>query len=109
MEVRYLAKKGITAMDKSAAEFIKEKLIKVPVQPSREEKLLADIRNVCRNLDAAYARFEYESDDDLVESAIFEIESLKAKYRHLIKLAKDEKLENPAFYSVFSAERRELG
>lgn len=45
-------------------------------------------------MDAAYLRFEYGEDDDSVEAAIYEIESLKRRYHRLLKLAKQEGLES---------------
>ena len=51
--------------------------------------LIADIREISQNLDNAYKRFEFESDSDLIEASIYEIESLKARYRHLLQKVKN--------------------
>lgn len=53
-----------------------------------DERLLEDIRVICRMIDDAYARFQMQQDDDLVEASIYEIEALKARYRYLLRLAK---------------------
>ncbi len=59
---------------------------------SSDEKLLQDIRRVCRMIDDAYTRFQMQADDDLVEASIYEIEALKARYRYLIRLAKNKNI-----------------
>lgn len=58
-----------------------------------EQKLLNEIREVCRKIETAYENFGYEQDDDLVESTIYEIESLKARYRYLLRLAKTQNVK----------------
>ncbi len=59
---------------------------------SSEQKILQDIRRVCRMIDDAYARFQMQADDDLVEASIYELEALKARYRYLIRLAKSQNI-----------------
>ena len=49
-----------------------------------------DIAFIKKQLEIAKNRFENESDSDLVDSCIFEINSLQAKYRYLLKLAKQK-------------------
>ena len=39
------------------------------------------IREVCRQLENVQARFEMENDSDLIEACIYEMESLRARYR----------------------------
>ena len=70
------------------------KLKKADEAPTREEQLLVDIRALKKEMDAAYLRFEYGEDDDAVEAAIYELESLKRRYHRLLKLAKQEGLES---------------
>lgn len=55
-----------------------------------DQKLLKDIRGICRMIDDAYARFQMQADDDLVEASIYEIEALKSRYRYLLRLAKNK-------------------
>lgn len=61
-----------------------------------EQKLLNEIREVCRKIEAAYENFSYEQDDDLVEATIYEIEALKARYRYLLRLAKNQNITSEA-------------
>jgi len=74
-------------------------------EKTSEEKLLDDIRAVCRQMDAARARFEMEQDEDLVEASIYELESLKARYRYLIKRAKREKLSDAPIAPVYDGRK----
>ncbi len=50
------------------------------------------IRDVCHQLDVAQMRFSMESDPDLIEDCIFEMESLRARYRYLLRMAREEGL-----------------
>jgi|GEM_PF-2009871 len=68
---------------------VQEELTKQDSMDS-DQRLLQDIRRVCRMIDDAYARFQMQADDDLVEASIYEIEALKARYRYLLRLAKNK-------------------
>lgn len=68
---------------------LKKAIIKTEEQP---HEILTSIREVCRQLDHVNARFEMESDSDLIEACIFEMESLRARYRYLLRIAKDLEL-----------------
>ena len=48
------------------------------------------IREVCQQLDLVQARFSMESDPDLIEGCIFEMESLRARYRYLLRTAREQ-------------------
>lgn len=65
-----------------------KKMIMRTEEPPNE--LLCAIRDVCRQLDNARLRFEMESDSDLIESAIYEMEALRARYRYLLRRAREE-------------------
>lgn len=85
----------------SAKIFYYEKIRK-PVLP-RQDSILLQIRDTSQRLQSAYSRFENESNEDLLDSIIYEIQSLKALYRYLIKLAKEKGIEC-AEISVFNQE-----
>ena len=53
-----------------------------------QHPLIEAIREVCAEMDAAQSRFEVETDPDLIESAIFELQSLRARYRYLLRTAR---------------------
>ncbi len=86
---------------KSAKIFYYERIRK-PVQ-SEKNGLLLQIRDTSARLESAYSRFENECNEDLLDSIIYEIQSLKALYRYLIKQAKENGLEC-AEISVFGRE-----
>ena len=66
---------------------LKKMIIKTEEQP---HEVLCAIREVCRQLDNARLRFEMESDSDLIESTIYEMEALRARYRYLLRRAREE-------------------
>ncbi|MDD6219367.1 MAG: DUF2508 family protein [Clostridia bacterium] len=96
-------------MDIDLKYFLAGKLKRNDEGPTREEKLLEDIRTLKREMDAAYMRFEYCDDEDLVEAAIFELESLKRRYHRLIKIAKEENIESSDITVCYEPERRYFG
>lgn len=64
-----------------------------PTQPS----LLEEIRSTLSRLNAARLWFDSESDPDLIEACVYQIESLEASYRYLLKQAKQAGLTNDVF------------
>ena len=76
----------------SAKIFYYEK-IKKPVLQSESNEIVRQIRETATKLNSAYSRFEYECNEDLLESVIYEIQSLKALYRYLIKTARESGIE----------------
>ena len=60
----------------------------INAQISNKDKLLQEIKIIKAQLQNASTHFELESDSDLIESTIYEIEALKARYRYLVKSAK---------------------
>ena len=66
---------------------ISQKMLRDEVAP---HPIILSIRQVCASIDMAQSRFEQESDPDLIEAAIYEIQSLRATYRYLLKTAKNE-------------------
>ena len=51
-------------------------------------RLIQDIREVRQQLEAAHAFFALETDEDLLDAAIYQREALQARYRYLLRLAK---------------------
>ena len=68
-------------------DFIRQKLLREEEAP---HPLIDAIRDVCARIDAAQSRFEQEVDPDLIEAAIYELQSLRAKYRYLLRTARAE-------------------
>lgn len=87
----------------SKAKIFYYERIRKPQPMTGKSLLLRQIRETSDRLNAAHNRFENESDEDLLDSVIYEIQSLKALYRYLIKLAKEKGIEC-AEISVFNQE-----
>lgn len=86
----------------NSAKIFYYEMIRKPVKPV-QDSILLQIKETSQRLENAYSRFENESNEDLLDSIIYEIQSLKALYRYLIKLAKEKGIEC-AGVSVFSGE-----
>ncbi len=60
----------------------------------REEQpphpLIEAIRDVCARIDLVENRFSMETDTDLIEGCIYELESLRAQYRYLLRSAREQ-------------------
>ena len=54
-----------------------------------EHPLLASIREVCDRIQVLENRFALQSDQDLIEACIYEMEALRAQYRFLLRQAKE--------------------
>lgn len=72
-----------------AAKVFYYKMIRKPVK-TPDDALIEKIRDTYTRLLSAYSRFEAETNEDLLDSVIYEIQSLKALYRYLIKKAQAE-------------------
>lgn len=64
--------------------------------PPENSDLVQAIRDVCTQLTLAENRFTMESDNDLIEAAIYETVALHARYRYLLRLAKEQGVSVPA-------------
>ena len=62
-------------------------------QPTAQENIIAQLRDVRHQLAATQSYFALESDEDLVEAAIFQKESLERRERHLIRQARKLQME----------------
>ena len=56
---------------------------------NEQHKLIQDIREVRRQLEGTHAFFALESDEDLLDAAIYQREALQARYRYLLRLARE--------------------
>ena len=86
----------------NSAKIFYYEFIRKPEKPA-QDAILLQIRDTSQRLESAYSRFENESNEDLLDSIIYEIQSLKALYRYLLKLAREKGIEC-AGVSVFSGE-----
>lgn len=67
-------------------------IIRKKAVEEENESLIYEIHSISQALERAYERFELQSDSNLVEATIFEIEALKARYRYMLALAKEQNL-----------------
>ena len=68
---------------------LKQLVLRPNLTPSETQEA---IRAVCADLREVQSRFAMESDSDLIEACIYEMEALRARYRYLLKTAKQEGL-----------------
>lgn len=54
------------------------------------DPIILAVREICARMDAVQSRFEMETDPDLIEGCIYELESLRAQYRYLLRTARKE-------------------
>ena len=78
---RYVRRKGY------GMEQIRQKVLRDGVAP---HPIIETIREVCEQMEIAESRFAQETDPDLIESAIYEMQSLRAKYRYLLRAARTQ-------------------
>jgi len=60
--------------------------------PDERGRLIEDIREVRRQLEGIHAFFALESDEDLLDAAIYQREALQARYRYLLRLARESNI-----------------
>ncbi len=54
------------------------------------QQLRRELQDTALALRCAYERFNYACEPELVESSVYEINSLKARYNYLIRRAKEQ-------------------
>lgn len=59
-------------------------------KPEPKRTIKEDLEDIKKQLDSVKSRFEMQSDSDLVDACIYEINSLQAHYNYLLKLAKQK-------------------
>lgn len=67
------------------------------LKPKKEEvPILDEIRSTVSMIHSMQQWFNTESDADLIEACVFQLESLEARYRYLLRMAKDRGLNRDA-------------
>lgn len=82
---------------------IKEMLFKDETDTA-DGDVIAQLKLLKSELDRAYTEFQYQTDDDLLEACIYEIQALRSKYTYLLKIAKQKNLQSGEI--VFGAYRK---
>lgn len=65
-------------------------LTRKPEEILEKDNIINEIRELSKSLALAYERYDYIVDDDLIEASIYEIESLKSRYKYMLNLAKEK-------------------
>jgi len=60
--------------------------------PDGGRGLLEDIREVRRQLEGIQSVFALETDEDLLDAAIYQREALEARHRYLLRLARETRI-----------------
>lgn len=66
---------------------ISQRVLRKDVEP---HPVVVAIRQVCEDIDAAQNRFQCETDPDLIEASVYELQSLRSRYRYFLRLARSE-------------------
>ena len=61
---------------------------------STDEIIKSELRQTQEEIDRIYDLFQNQTDEDLLESCIYQLQSLKARQSFLIKKAKESKLHS---------------
>lgn len=64
----------------------------VKAVPKKDDALIEEIESVKAQLKNAQNRFNLFTDFDMTDSCIYEMEALEARYRYLIKQAKEKNI-----------------
>lgn len=59
-----------------------------------DDDIISELKYLKLQLDKAYTEFQYQTDDDLLEACIYEIQALRSKYTYLLKIAKEKNLHS---------------
>lgn len=61
---------------------------------SNNDSIMSELRQTQKEIDRVYDIFQNQTDADLLESCIYQLQSLKAKQSFLLKTAKANKLHS---------------
>lgn len=64
---------------------------------SGQDVLLREIREVSRQISCNNAWFEIECNGDLIEACIYQDQALRARYRYLLGIARQQGVSAPPF------------
>lgn len=69
-------------------------LAKEKEEPGEADELIRELREVKRQLDTVNRNFDMTADEDLVESYIYESNALLARYRYLLRAARESRAKD---------------
>lgn len=56
---------------------------------AKKRRFLKELKEICSQIKCTDMWFEMEDDEDLIDASIYQRESLNARYRYLLKKAKE--------------------
>lgn len=68
-----------------------------------KQKLISEIRRAQIDVETAEHFFQFVSDHELVDIAIYELEAKKSKYRYLLRMAKEKGIKRSLKESLIDA------
>ncbi len=68
-----------------------------------KQKLIREIRRAQIDVETAEHFFQFVSDPELVDVAIYELEAKKSKYRYLLRMAKEKGIKKSLKESLIDA------
>lgn len=72
----------------------------IPTYTPNTAELQQELQETGRALREAYEKFNYVSDDELVEACSYEISALKARYSYLLRRIKELTAEEEAYIAA---------
>jgi hypothetical protein len=92
ISIQYIETKGVNIMEGVLSGFLNVVLKKEEKVEKIDNKmeLLTELKNIKKKIDAANSRFDYQFNMDLIDSTIYELQSLDMQYRYLLKSAKEQ-------------------
>lgn len=72
----------------------------IPTYTPNTAELQQELQETGRALREAYEKFNYVSDDELVEACSYEISALKARYSYLLRRIKELTAEEEAYVAA---------
>ena len=60
------------------------------------------IRDVCALIEQVENRFAYETDPDLIECYVYELQSLRARYRYLLRESRNNAIKSEEKYMLWN-------
>ncbi len=76
---------------------------KILNRDKEKQKIIKEINRAQLDVKTAQLFFEYVSDPELVDVAIYELEAKKSRYRYLIKVAKEKGIKKSLQESLIEA------
>ncbi|MDR2647794.1 MAG: DUF2508 family protein [Oscillospiraceae bacterium] len=75
-----------------AARVAAIKTKRAPEEPNPNAQLVLDIRALGKQIEQTHSLLSMETDDDLLDAAIYQLKALRAQYRYLLRLAHEVNL-----------------